>query len=82
MATTEQVAKIVKLRALGWSQAEIAVEVGMSRQAVAYQLQRLKKESKTQHIDDLFAGVILGGMVGAAGGFLVGMLLDQLTKGK
>jgi len=82
MATPEQVAKIVKLRALGWSQAEIAVEVGLSRQAVAYQLQRLKKESKTQDIDDLFAGVILGGMVGAAGGFLVGMLLDQLTKGK
>jgi orotate phosphoribosyltransferase-like protein len=82
MATPEQIAKIVKLRALGWSQAEISVEVGLSRQAVAYQLQRLKKESKKQNVDDLFASVILGGMVGAAGGFLIGMLLDQMTKGK
>ena len=70
------------LRSNGWSQAEIATEVNLSRQAVAYQLQRLKKQSKKQNIDDLFAGVILGGMVGAAGGLLVGMLLDQLTKGK
>ena len=82
MATPEQIAKIVKLRALGWSQAEISVEVGLSRQAVAYQLQRLKKESKKQNVDDVFASVILGGMVGAAGGFLIGMLLDQMTKGK
>lgn len=82
MATPVQIANLVKLRALGWSQAEIATEVNLSRQAVAYQLQRLKKQSKKQNIDDLFAGVILGGMVGAAGGLLVGMLLDQLTKGK
>ncbi|MEE2759081.1 MAG: sigma factor-like helix-turn-helix DNA-binding protein [Candidatus Thermoplasmatota archaeon] len=82
MATPEQVSKIVKLRALGWSQAEIAAEVGLSRQAVAYQLKRLKSESKKQDVDDLFAGVILGGMVGAASGLLIGMLLEQLKKGK
>jgi DNA-binding NarL/FixJ family response regulator len=82
MATPMQIAQIVKFRALGWSQQEIADEVDLSRQAVAYQLQRLKRESKKKNADDVFSTALLGGLVGAAGGFAIALLLDELTKKK
>ncbi len=82
MATPEQIARIVKFRALGWSQQEIADEVGMSRQAIAYQLQRLKRESMRTDADDVFATALLGGLAGIAGGLAVTLLLKELMKGK
>ena len=45
MATNEQISDIIMFRGLGFSQQEVADTVGLSRQAVAYQLQRLKKET-------------------------------------
>ena len=77
MATPEQIAKIVKFRALGWTQQEIADEVGLSRQAVAYQLKRLKRESKKTNADDVFSAAIIGGLAGAAGGIVLA-IWDEL----
>ncbi|MDG1524533.1 MAG: winged helix-turn-helix domain-containing protein [Candidatus Thalassarchaeaceae archaeon] len=82
MANPQQIAKLVKLRALGWSQKEIAEQIGLSRQAVAYQLQRLKSESLKTNVDDVFTAALLGGLVAAAGGLGLAMILDALKKGK
>ena len=82
MATPQQIAQIVKLRALGWSQQEIADEVGLSRQAIAYQLKILKKESKKKSADEVFGAALLGGLAGAAGGFALAIILDELMKNK
>jgi transcriptional regulator len=82
MATPQQVAKIVKYRALGWSQQEIADEVGLSRQAVAYQLKSLKIKSKQMNTDDLLMGTLIGGMAGFAGGIILAQVLEQLDKKK
>ena len=80
MASPMQIAQIAKFRALGWSQQEIADEIGVSRQTVAYQLQRLKRDSKKKNADEVFSAALLGGFVGAAGGFAIALLLDELTK--
>lgn len=82
MATPEQIAQIVKFRALGWSQQEIADEVGLSRQAIAYQLKRLKKESKKKSADEVFGAALLGGLAGAAGGFALALMIEELMKKK
>ena len=44
--TPRQIAELLKLRALGWSQAEIAEKLGTSQQVIGYQLKKLKKQSK------------------------------------
>ena len=54
MATPGQIAKIVKYRGLGYSQQEIADAVDLSRQAVAYQLKKIKLESQSLGIDQTF----------------------------
>jgi transcriptional regulator len=82
MATPQQVAMIVKFRALGWSQQEIADEVGLSRQAVAYQLKCLKNKSKQMNADDLLMGTLIGGMAGFASGIILAQVLEQLDKKK
>ena len=81
MANPQQIAKLVKLRALGWSQQEIAEQIGLSRQAVANQLQRLKNESLKTNVDDVLTEALLGGLVAAAGGIGLAMILDALKKG-
>ena len=42
MVNKEQIDTIVHLRNLGWTQKQISEEVKMSRQAVAYQLKKIK----------------------------------------
>jgi hypothetical protein len=42
----------------------------------------LKRESKKKNADDVFSTALLGGLVGAAGGFAIALLLDELTKKK
>ena len=54
MATPGQIAKIVKYRGLGYSQQEIADAVDLSRQAVAYQLKKIKLESQELGIEETF----------------------------
>ena len=80
MATKEQVAKIVQLRGLGYSLEEIGAQVGLSKSAVAYQLQLLKKKSQESQSEDVFASVILGGLAGVAGGLAIAALLELINK--
>ena len=67
---------IFKLRGLGWSQQEIADEIGLSRQAVAYQLNRLKKLSLEEGAEAALKAALLGG-VAIAGGVALALLIDQ-----
>jgi len=76
----QQLSSLLKLRAIGWSQSEIAETLGTSQQVVAYHLKKLKEESKKKSADDVFSAALLGGMaVGAGIGALVA-LMDQLTR--
>ena len=78
--TPQQLAELLKLRAIGYSQKEIAEAIGTSQQVVAYQLKKLKEDAKKKGADDVFSAALLGGLVGAAGGFALAVLLEQLTK--
>ena len=74
----KELAKLLKLRALGWSQAEIAEELDKSQQVIAYQLKKLKKESKKKGTDEVFNAALIGGLAGAAAGIGVFALLELL----
>jgi len=77
----KQLADLLKLRAIGWSQKDIAEAIGISQQVVAYQLKKLKEASLKKGVDDVFSAALLGGLAGAASGFaLAAMMFDQLTK--
>ena len=63
----QQIASILKLRGVGWSQKEIADTIGASQQVVAYHLKKMKEESKQKGADDVFNAALLGGLsMGAA----------------
>ena len=81
MATAEQVMMIFKLRGLGWSQQEIADEIGLSRQAVAYQLNRLKRMSLKEGAEAALKAALLGG-VAIAGSVALALLIDELGKNR
>ena len=80
--TPQQIASIMKLRGLGWSQKEIAETIGASQQVIAYHLKKLREQSKAKGVsaDDVFSTAILGGMAVGAGIGALALLLDQLTK--
>lgn len=81
MALTQaQIASLLKLRAIGWSQKEIAETLGTSQQVVAYHLKKLKEESKKKSPEDVFSAALLGGMAVGAGLGALAMLLEQITK--
>ena len=80
MATKAQIAKMVQLRGLGYSLEEISAEIGLSKSAVAYQLQKLKEASKNSKADEVFNAAILGGLVGAASGLAIAALIDIINK--
>lgn len=53
--TIRQIATIVKLRGLGFSQKEIAEEIGdISPATISYQLKRIKKLALKEGIDEVF----------------------------
>ena len=74
----KQISQLLKLRALGWSQEEIAEILETSQQVIAYQLKKLKKMSKDQGIDQVFNSAIIGGITGAAMGIGAIALLNEL----
>ena len=74
----QQIASILKLRAIGGSQKEIAETIGASQQVVAYHLKKMREESKKVGADDVFNSALLGGLaIGAAAAGLA-MLIEQL----
>ncbi len=76
----QQIASILKLRGLGWTQKDIADTIGASQQVVAYHLKKLREESKERGADDVFSSALLGGMAMGAAVAGLAMLIDQLTK--
>mgnify|MGYP001418252705 CR=1 FL=1 len=74
----KQISQLLKLRALGWSQEEIAEILETSQQVVAYQLKKLKKMSASQGVDQVFNSAIIGGITGAALGIGAFALLNEL----
>ena len=78
--TPEQVAMLAKLRALGWSQAEIAAKLSVSHQTVAYQLRKLKELSLKNGPDEVFTKILFAGLAGAAAGIGVVALFELLNQ--
>ena len=74
---SKQLAELLKLRALGWSQEEIADAIGTSRQVVGYQLKKLKAESKKKGTSEVFQAPLIGG---AAGTLALVALMNELFK--
>ena len=76
--TPNQIAELLKLRALGWSQAEIAERLGTSQQVVGYQLKNLKEKSMKLGTDQVFNAALIGGLAGAAAGISIATILKLL----
>ena len=80
--TPNQIAELLKLRALGWSQSEIAEKLNTSQQVIGYQLKKLKEQSKEKGTDEVFNAALMGGLAGAAAGIGIVALLELLKDSK
>ena len=78
--TPQQKASLIKLRGIGWSQKEIAETLGVSQQVIAYNLKKLKEDSKVKPPNEVFQAALLGGMAGVAGGLALAALLEFLNE--
>ena len=78
--TPKELAEMLKMRALGWNQKEIAEALDKSQQVIAYQLKKLKAEAKKKGTDEVFNAALVGGLTGAAAGIGVFALLEWLNK--
>ena len=78
--TPKELAEMLKMRALGWNQKEIAEALNKSQQVIAYQLKKLKAESKKKGTDEVFNAALIGGFTGAAVGIGAFALLEWLNK--
>jgi orotate phosphoribosyltransferase-like protein len=76
----KELSELLKLRALGYSQAEIADELNTSQQVIAYRLKRLKEEAKEKGNDEVFNAALLGGLLGATAGLGFYAILELLKK--
>tara|TARA_B100002052_G_C15731421_1_gene528829 strand:+ start:560 stop:814 length:255 start_codon:yes stop_codon:yes gene_type:complete len=76
--TPTQICELIKLRALGWSQSEIAEKLNTSQQVIGYQLKKLKNQSKKMGTDEVFNAALIGGLAGAAAGIGIVTLLELL----
>ena len=77
-----QLAELLKMRALGFSQSEIAQALDTSQQVIAYQLKKLKKQARKKGTDEVFHAALIGGLAGAATGIGVVALLELLKDKK
>ena len=80
--TPNQIAELLKLRALGWSQSEIAERLNTSQQVIGYQLKKLKEQAKKKGTDEVFNAALIGGLAGAAAGIGIVALLELLKDSK
>ena len=78
--TPKELAEMLKMRALGWNQKEIAEALDKSQQVIAYQLKKLKAESKKKGTDEVFNAALIGGLAGAAAGISVFALIELLKN--
>ena len=80
--TPKELAEMLKLRALGWNQKEIAETLDKSQQVIAYQLKKLKEQARKKGTDEVFNAALIGGLAGAAAGIGVVALLELLKDKK
>ena len=76
-----KLATIAKMRALGYSQREIAEEIGVSQPSVAYQLRKLKQRVKDRSYDEVLSKVLLGGFLDSLSGSVLARFL-QFSDGE
>lgn len=69
---------IMKLRALGYSQNEIAARLGITQSAVSQRLGLMRRRAESEDVDRLFWSLLLG--AGAA--WLFVKLLESIEKGQ
>lgn len=67
--------QIMKLRALGYSQAEIAEQLGITQSAISQRLTNIRQKARTMQNDDKAFWYLLFGIGGA---ILLGKLLEEL----
>ncbi|MGQ0771835.1 MAG: sigma factor-like helix-turn-helix DNA-binding protein [Nitrososphaerota archaeon] len=67
--------QIMKLRALGYSQAEIAEQLGITQSAISQRLTNIREKAKNMQNDDKAFWYLLFGIGGA---ILLGKLLEEL----
>ena len=80
--TPKDIAELLKMRALGFNQAEIAEALNTSQQVIAYQLKKLKDQAKMKGTDEVFNAALIGGLAGAAAGIGVIALMELLKNNK
>jgi hypothetical protein len=71
-----KLATMAKMRALGYSQREIAEEIGVSQPSVAYQLRKLKGMSVEGSRDELLSRILLGGFLDSLSGSALARFLN------
>jgi len=76
-----KLATIAKMRALGYSQREIAEEIDVSQPSVAYQLRKLKQRVKDHSRDEVLSKVLLGGFIDSLSGSVLARFL-QFSDGE
>ncbi len=77
---TNQILKLLKMRALGFSQSEIAIALQTSQQVIAYKLKKLKQQAMEKGTDEVFNSVLVGGLTGGAVGAGVYALLEIINR--
>lgn len=77
-----QIAELLKMRALGFSQSEIAKALETSQQVIAYQLKKLKEQATKRGTDEVFNAALIGGLAGATAGIGVIALIELLKNQK
>ena len=73
----KDIAEIVKMRGLGFSQSEIALRLGVRQSAIQYQLAKINERAQREGIDDVFLALIIGAGLGIAAGLIIGKLLEN-----
>lgn len=73
--TNQQIAEIMKLKALGYTNQEIAWRIGCSEPAVSYHLKQIRERAEEGEADELFWG-----LVAIAAGIGIVELLRRLSK--
>lgn len=79
--TEREIAEIVKMRGLGYSQSEIARQLGVSQGAVQYQLAKINERAQKEGIDKTFLALLIGAGLGIGAGLLLARLLEKSEGG-
>jgi DNA-binding CsgD family transcriptional regulator len=78
----KEIAELLKMRALGYSQAEIAEKLKTTQQNIAYHLKKLREKAEKNGTDEAFNAALIGGLVGATTGIATFALLELLKNQK